>query len=157
MKNTESQVTREVLDLHSSFGYVFKKAHQVFTAALSTRLQPLGITLSQWYFLRVLWQEDGLTQRELSRRMEVSEPTTKAALQLLARAGLVSITRHATHRNAVHVFLTRKGRSLEAEVVHIAGDVNGVATRGIDEQRIEDCKATIHLMLDNLMAEANER
>jgi hypothetical protein len=32
-----------------------------------------------WTFLRILWQSDGLTQRELSMRAGVTEPTTFTA------------------------------------------------------------------------------
>jgi len=102
-----------LLELEWSFGYLFKQAHSTFTRPLASRLKPHGITLAQWYFLRQLWQEEGITQRELSRRMDVSEPTTTAALDLMEKAGLIERQRNPLLRNRVSLRLTEKGRLLK--------------------------------------------
>ncbi len=46
---------------------------------------PYGLKRGQWYFLRVLWTEDGLSQRELSARVGTMEPTTVIALRSMER------------------------------------------------------------------------
>ncbi len=49
-----------------SSGYLVRDAHRAFQRLLERRIAPHGITRGQWYFLRVLWTEDGPSQRELS-------------------------------------------------------------------------------------------
>ena len=44
-------------------------------------------TRGQWYFLRVLWITDGLSQRELSARVGMMEPTTVIALRSMRTLG----------------------------------------------------------------------
>ena len=56
---------------------------------LEKRIAAHGITRGQWYFLRVLWIEDGLSQRELSARVGMMEPTTVIALRSMEKAGLI--------------------------------------------------------------------
>ena len=63
-------------DPTNSIGYLTRIAFRAFSRALEVRTAPHGVSSGQWRFLRVLWREDGLTQRELSRRVGMREPTT---------------------------------------------------------------------------------
>src|SRR5688500_9458427 len=93
-----------------SSGYLVRDAHRAFQKVLERRIAPFGVSRGQWYFLRVLWQEDGLTQRELSDRVGTMEPTTVIALQSMERAGLISRVRRSDDRRKTRVFLTPAGR-----------------------------------------------
>src|SRR5262249_57263649 len=64
-----------------SSGYLVRDAHRAFQRLLERRIAAYGVTRGQWYFLRALWNEDGLTQRELSARVGMMEPTTVIALR----------------------------------------------------------------------------
>ena len=52
-----------------SSGYLVRDAHRAFQRLLERRIAAYGLKRGQWYFLRVLWTEDGLSQRELSARV----------------------------------------------------------------------------------------
>ena len=67
-------------DPGNSIGYLTRIAFRFFSRALEMRTAAHGVSSGQWRFLRVLWLEDGLTQRELSRRVGMREPTTVIAL-----------------------------------------------------------------------------
>ena len=82
--------------LGGSLGYLVRDANRAFQRLLEKRISPHGVTRGQWYFLRVLWEEDGLSQRELSVRVGMMEPTTVIALRSMEKAGLVR--RVAQHR-----------------------------------------------------------
>src|SRR5262245_43196205 len=71
-----------------SAGYLVRDAHRAFQKLLEKRIAASGIARGQWYFLRVLWIEDGLSQRELSTRVGMMEPTTVIALRRMEKAGL---------------------------------------------------------------------
>jgi len=43
-----------------SAGYLVRDAHRAFQKLLEKRIAAHGISRGQWYFLRVLWTEDGL-------------------------------------------------------------------------------------------------
>ena len=77
-----------------SVGYLVRETHRAFLRALGTRVSRHGVSTGMWYFLRALWEEDGLTQRELSRRVRMMEPTTATALESMERRGLISRTRN---------------------------------------------------------------
>jgi hypothetical protein len=62
-----------------SSGYHVCDAHRAFQRLSERRIAAYGVTRGQWYFLRVLWNVDGLSQRELSARVGMMEPTTAIA------------------------------------------------------------------------------
>jgi DNA-binding MarR family transcriptional regulator len=83
-----------------------------------------------WYHLRALWAQDGLTQRELSRRIGLMEPTTMGAILAMEKIGLVKRVRNRADRRKINIFLTRKGRQRKAELLPLARQVVGDAVAG---------------------------
>src|SRR5581483_3198317 len=69
--------------------HLTKEAWRGFVRALQARLAAHGVTFGHWTFLRILWERDGLTQRELSEQAGVMEPTTFSALKAMERLGYV--------------------------------------------------------------------
>ena len=85
--------------LGGSLGYLVRDANRAFQRLLERRITPHGVSRGQWYFLRVLWEEDGLSQRELSARVGMMEPTSFRRLIVLAGIGISSCS--ASRRTSV--------------------------------------------------------
>ena len=102
----------------------------MFARAIRVRLQSHQITPGQWYFLRALWNEEGLSQRELSRRVGTTEPTTLSALRLLARSGMIERVPNPKDRRTINIFLTDKAREIRSELIPLAIEFNNIATQG---------------------------
>ena len=126
-----------------SVGYLVRQTHRAFTRALQARIAPHGVSIGMWYFLRVLWQEDGISQRELSQRVGMMEPTTASALNNMERKGFVRRLRNRTDRRVVNVFLTERGRALRRELLPLAADVNDVAVRGLSVDELGRLRALL--------------
>ena len=76
---------------------------------MDQRAEEHGLTVSQWRYLRELWEEDGLSMGELTRRVGRQGPTTVVAVQLLERGGIVTVTKSAEDRRKSFIFLTPAG------------------------------------------------
>lgn len=114
------------LDL--SVGYQIRMTHRMLQRHLQSRIEPHGVTLGMWYFLRALWEEDGLTQSELSRRVGTMEPTTLTAIQTMQRNGLVKRVRSKEDRRKLKIHLTPKANELKRQLLPIAREVVEQAT-----------------------------
>src|SRR5438477_10978426 len=90
--------------------HLVKDATRALVRGLSIRLAEHGVSFGHWTFLRILWEGDGITQRELSEQACVMEPTTFSALKAMERLGLVTRRRVGDDRKKVYVFLTPRGR-----------------------------------------------
>ncbi len=119
------------LPLETSVGYQVRQTHRLVQRALQARIERHGVTLGMWYYLRVLWDRDGITQRELSRVIGTMEPTTLSAIAGMEQAGLVRRERDGGDRRKINVFLTPKGRDLQATLLPFAIEVVELATRSM--------------------------
>jgi MarR family transcriptional regulator, organic hydroperoxide resistance regulator len=119
-----------------SIGYQLRMSHRALQRYLQAKIQPHGITIGMWYFLRALWDTDGQTQRELSRRIGTSEPTTLSAIAAMERIGLVTRVRDKDDGRKLNVMLTDKGRDLKAVLMPLAIQVVETAMANFsDDQR----------------------
>jgi DNA-binding MarR family transcriptional regulator len=136
--------------LGGSLGYLVRDANRAFQRLLEKRLAPHGVTRGQWYFLRVLWEQDGLSQRELSARVGMMEPTTVIALRGMEKAGLVRRTRSADDRRITEVRLTPKAKRLRRRLLRLSQGVNALGAAGIDEADLDRFRKLIRRMTENL-------
>jgi len=137
-------------DPHNSIGYLTRIAFRSFSRSLERRTLPHGVSSGQWPFLRVLWREEGLTQRELSERVGMREPTTVIALKSMEKAGLIRREQNQVDRRKTHVFLTPLARELEARLITEVAEVNAVALQGLTPDEVLVLRKALNLVGKNL-------
>ena len=118
------------------FAHLVKDATRSFQRSLQMRLADHDVPFGHWTFLRVLWEHDGLTQKQLSDEVGVMEPTTFAAVKAMESRGWVERRQLAENRKNVYVFLTDAGRALKATLVPLAEKVNCLAVAGLSAEDI---------------------
>jgi len=133
-----------------SSGYQVRDAHRAFQRLLERRIAAYGVTRGQWYFLRVLWISDGLSQRELSARVGMMEPTTVIALRGMERAGLIRRVRSADDRRKVEVWLSARAKRLRNELLTVARSITAEAEQGIAPRDLAAFRRVIARMTANL-------
>jgi DNA-binding MarR family transcriptional regulator len=138
------------VDPERSIGYLLRSTSRLVLGELTDRLAPHGVTLGQYFVLRELWENEGATQRELSARVGIPEPSTVAALDALGRRGLVERVRSTTDRRKIHVHLTAEGRALRRELLgHAQSIING-ATDDFTTEEIETLRGLLQRLKANL-------
>jgi MarR family transcriptional regulator, organic hydroperoxide resistance regulator len=145
------------LPFDASVGYQVRMTHRAIQRMLQLGIEPHGITSGMWYFLRVLWDEDGLTQRELSRRIGTMEPTTLHAIANMEKIGLVKRVRNPTDGRKLGIFLTRKGRDMKSRLLPVASQVLSVATEGFSPREIKALLSMLAAVQKNIAARLEER
>ena len=152
MTVTGSDTRRRASDFppSQSDGYLVRDAHRAFQRLLERRIAPYGVTRGQWYFLRVLWIEDGLSQRELSARASTMEPTTVVALKSMEKSGLIRRVRSTEDKRRARVWLTAKGKRMRDELLPVARLVVEQADEGIARSELAAFRSVIQRMTANL-------
>jgi DNA-binding MarR family transcriptional regulator len=124
-----------------------------FNRSLTRRLAEHEISFGQWVFLRILWGEEGLTQRDLAERANLTEPTVHTALTRMQQQGLIERRTHEGNRRKQHVYLTAHGKGLRAVLEPLAIEANDVALHGLDAAQREALRAVLIRVLGNLEAD----
>jgi len=130
--------------------HLVKDVTRSFQRSLQARLARHNISFSHWVFLRILWERDGLTQRELSIEAGLMEPTTLIALRTMETLGTVRRRQMNENRKNNHVFLTARGKRLKKLLVPMAEEVNAIALRELSQRDIDAARRSLLTMIDNL-------
>jgi DNA-binding MarR family transcriptional regulator len=110
-----------MIDIEKSTGFLLAKAYQRACAIFKEHFDAYGLTPQQFGLLAFLWQQDGLSQAELSVKSQIDRTTVGGIVDRLEKEGLVARRPHPEDRRAYQVFLTDRGKGLEDELSALAG------------------------------------
>lgn len=140
----------------NSLGYVVNHLARLFADDLAQRLRPYGVTIGQFPLLLALWEEEGLSQTELSRRLAIEPATTTNTLARMERDGLVERQPDASDQRGRRVYLTERGRELEEPVSAAARRVNAQAVQRLSAGEVAELKHMLGKMIPALEADEPE-
>ena len=109
-----------MIDIEKSTGFLLAKAYQRACAIFKEFFDPYSLTPQQFGVLAFLWQQDGLSQAELSLKSQIDRTTVGGIVDRLEKEGLVVRRTHPEDRRAYQVFLTDRGKGLEEELSALA-------------------------------------
>jgi MarR family transcriptional regulator, organic hydroperoxide resistance regulator len=120
-----------------NIGCTVRDLHRISRNQLRDLIAPHGVTTSIWYYLWALYEEDGISQKELARRVKNIGPTVVAALNLMERDGFVERRRCPRDRRNVNIFLTPKAKALRGAMAFQASAVNERSLRLLSDAEID--------------------
>jgi DNA-binding MarR family transcriptional regulator len=114
-----------------SFGLLLRMSMFGLRRSFKEQLAEAGIPWSVWYYLRVLWDHDGLSQKELTKWVGMLQPNAVGSIQTMKKLGLVNIERESSDRRRICVWLTPHARELkEALLPKVRERIETVAFKG---------------------------
>lgn len=125
-------------------------AARAFNRSLQMRLQTEGVSFGQWIFLRILWYNDGLSQRELSQRAHLTEPTAHSALTKLEKQGIITREKMDGNKRTLQIYLTSKGWELRDRLEPMARDVNILSLQGLTGHEVSTLRKGLLAIIRNL-------
>ena len=133
-----------------SLGYVVNHLSRAMTQAMSDEIAALGVLPGQLPVLMCLFEQDGLSQRELYERVHIEQATMSNTLSRMERDGLVRRVRSETDRRQVHVFLTDYGAGLWRALVPEAETMLTLALAGINALEEETLRVLLRRVIQNV-------
>ncbi|HKE71572.1 MAG TPA: MarR family transcriptional regulator [Nocardioidaceae bacterium] len=140
-----------------SLGYQVNHLARLLAQALRRRIEELGVVPGQFAQLLALYEQDGLTQSELSRRVRIEQPTMAVTLKRMERDGLVERVPDPSDRRQALVLLTERARRLEGDLTDAAQAINAEAVDGLSAAEISAFMRTLDRLIGNLESERSVR
>jgi DNA-binding MarR family transcriptional regulator len=78
--------------------------------------EPLGLTVIEWYVLRLLYEQDGQMPSRLADGAGRPQTSFTPILDGIESKRLIERRSHPSDRRAVRIFLTKRGRAIEEQV-----------------------------------------
>ena len=139
--------------------HLVKDAARAMVRGLQMRLAQHEVSFGHWAFLRILWETDGLTQKELSDEAGTTTPTTFSAVTAMEKLGYVERRYAPDNRKNTHVYLTPRGRALKRKLVPLAEEVNEISIKGVKATEIAITRKVLLAIIENMArdeAESND-
>ena len=133
--------------------HLIRDTERAFRRALQLRLAAHNVPFGHWSFLRILWEADGkggLTQKELSSRAGVMEPTTFTAMKAMEVLGYITRNQIPPNKKNVYVHLTEAGRALKKKLVPLAEETNKISVKNLTAPDVAIARKVLLSMLVNL-------
>ncbi|MDZ4770478.1 MAG: MarR family transcriptional regulator [Chloroflexota bacterium] len=100
-------------------------------------VQPLGLTIIEWYILRALYERDGQHASELARAVGRAATSFTPNLDKLQGKGFVERRPDPADRRAVRIFLTDKALDMKTNVVKSAKELDQRIRQLFEEDNYE--------------------
>lgn len=134
---------RTPLGINRVFSHQLKKAE-------------ISLTKEQWSVMAVLWKEDGVTQQFLADATFRDRAGITRLLDNLERDRLVERRPHEEDRRTNLIFLTKKGKEIEEDVVNVLEETIHSVTENIDDDSIENLRFVFEKINDNIQKLENQ-
>jgi MarR family transcriptional regulator, organic hydroperoxide resistance regulator len=122
--------------IHFLLGKALQKVNQVS----KSRLSSYGVTPVQYALLRLLWEQDGQCGHLLGERLLLDGATITGIIDRLEQNDFLERRVDPNDRRNKFVFLTEKGRSLEAPLCKEMDEMNDEITARFEEGEIQRFK-----------------
>jgi len=136
--------------------WLTRTVHRQYDVQAQKILDKENISISHWYYLRVLAERGELNQLELSRRVGIASTTAVPALDSMERRGLLKRTRDPKDRRKYYVNLTDEGRQLVENLMPEVIDNIATSLEGISRDELRIFWSVLHKMEKNLALMAND-
>ena len=119
-------------DRQSSFGWMINVIANQASKNFEAELKQHGLTVALWPTMMCLWEEEGVTQRDIAEKSKVENSTTTRTLDKLEKLGLVERQADPNSRRSFRIYLTDEGRTLKETLLPIPIKVNKEALSSLD-------------------------
>ena len=128
-----------------TFGYLVHDVSRIRRTMMDLIMRPYDITRSQWSVLSTLSRggNNGMTQVDLARLMEVGKVTVGGLVDRLEASGHVERRADPTDRRAKRVFITDQGYEVIRLMINVASEANERLLSDSTPEEIEVCELVL--------------
>jgi MarR family transcriptional regulator, organic hydroperoxide resistance regulator len=129
---------------------LIRLANREVARCLQTSFGRFHLAGGAWHYLNTLVEEDGITQRELSQRIDTSEVGTLLQTEKMEVAGLVRRVRDTHDRRVVRIFVTKLGRKTHEKLMPHAAEIICAITAGMSPKEIDILRQLLNRATANI-------
>ncbi|MCG7408748.1 MarR family transcriptional regulator [Paenibacillus sp. ACRRX] len=138
------------MELEKYIGVIVHRADLKLNNYYQKVVNPFDITVDQWEILVVLWENEGITQKELAERLCKDQTNIARMLFKLEKKSFIYRVTHETDRRSLRVYLTDKGRDVKEEILAPSIEAYQKTIEGLSEEEVETFRRILSVMYNNV-------
>ena len=138
--------------MKSNSGFYISRIKQVNTRLLNKFLAQKNITAfngKQGRILHVLWENDGISNRELSKKSGLAMSSLTTMLERMEEKKLLERKIDENDKRKILIFLTDYAKSLKSEYDEISDKMTEISFEGISDEKRLAFEVTLEKVLYN--------
>ena len=88
-------------------------------------LKKLGLTYTQYVVMMVLWEDGGMTEGDLGRKIHLDSGTLAPLLKRMEKQGMINRVRPDDNERKLFISLTEKGVAMKEQALDVPKAMNG--------------------------------
>ena len=109
----------------------------------------LDLTPEQWTILLYLWDKEGIRQQDLCDATFKDKPSMTRLLDTMERQNLVVRINYEVDRRTNLIYLTRRGKDIEATVREVVNNTLKDSLQGVSAEELEICQSVLKQIFKN--------
>lgn len=139
-----------MFNLKDCIAFITNKYNKEIIEFFSKRLQGQDITRVQWIALYYIGDNEGITQRNLSKILDSNESSIVRLIDRMEKENIVRREKDPTDRRITKLYLTSEGMKKRNELLPIGEKFSKDCINGIKEEDLETFKKVLEKMVINL-------
>ncbi|MEL7563766.1 MAG: MarR family transcriptional regulator [Dehalobacterium sp.] len=136
--------------LDNSLGFILNRTNTKLKNALIQSFKPYDVTPEQWGILKRLWEQEGISPKNIAELTSKDQPTTVRILEKLENKGLIFREMNLVDNRSYLIYLTDRGRELKNILIPLAEKRLNDALIGIDQQDVQKLFQILNRIYENL-------
>jgi len=141
----------------NSLGYAFQYNTRMGMALLQERIKQYGVAVGQFQILVHLWEEQGMTQKELCELIRVEQPTLANTLKRMERDGLIKRVPDENDKRQWRIYLTQRTLELEEVLKQASREVNELFVSRLNTTEQKEFRRLMDIITETLEEEVSKR
>jgi DNA-binding MarR family transcriptional regulator len=108
------------------------------------------VTAEQWAIIRHLWEEEGLSQREIGEKAAKDKPNITRMLDALEKKRLILRQPDPLDRRKFCIYLTKEGKQLYERLVPLAQGLRERISRDLSQPEIDVVRQVLNKINHNI-------
>lgn len=88
-------------------------------------LEKLGLTYTQYVVMMVLWEDGGMTEGDLGKKVYLDSGTLAPLLKRMEKQGIINRVRPDDNERKLFISLTEKGEAMKEQALDVPKAMNG--------------------------------
>ena len=139
------------MEFNLSINYLLNQVFITYRSNLEKRLSEIGLHSGQVFILIDLWNEDGRSQNQIAKSLNLSAPTINKMIKSLVQNGYIQSSKSDSDGRASVIALTEKGSEIRHQVERIWQELESDIYSNLTQTEKIVFNQLLEKMRDNLL------
>lgn len=116
---------------------------------IDKKLAKFNLTIGTYPYLLVLNKNEGISQNEISKELNVDKAMSARTIKKLIELGYIRKEENEEDTRAYKLYITDKGKNVVPELIQILNEWTNILVQGNDKEKIETSLEFLESVLEN--------